>query len=177
MKNLVSKSTQSRVNKILIWLGLGFLALMLFVPLFPVTAVAEGANPNVYQLVHQFFSDVKQNFNDNMWLYAFIGALLVAAYKLIYKTPGLVKLGIKSKDEKGIKQVLLWAVILFVALVVAVPLFPVTAVAEGANPTAWQIGHAFFTDIFVHLQANYQIYGASLLVLGAAYYFLVLKNK
>lgn len=177
MKKLVSKSTRKTVNAFLLWLGLGFLALTLFLPLFPVTAVAEGGTANVYQTIHGFFSDVKINFNENMWLYAFIGGLLIAAYYLLYKTPGLVKLGIKSKDEKGIKQILLWAVILFVAMVVVVPLFPVTAVAEGANPTVVQMVHGFFNDIFVHLQSNYQIYGASILVLGAVYYFLVLKKK
>jgi hypothetical protein len=177
MKKLVSKSTRKTVNTFLLWLGLGFLALTLFLPLFPVTAVAEGGTANVYQTIHGFFTDVKTNFNENMWLYAFVGALLVGAYYLIFKTPGLVKLGIKSKDEKGIKQILLWAVILFVGMVVIVPLFPVTAVAVGANPTVWQAVHGFFNDIFVHLQSNYQIYGASILVLGAAYYFLVLKKK
>lgn len=176
-KRFVSKQTQSKVKHWLLWLGLGFLALTLFLPLFPVTEVASGATANVYQIVHGFFSDVKTNLGENMWLYAFMGLLLVAAYYLLYKTPGLVKLGLKSKDEKGIKQVLLWGVALFSIMVVVVPLLPIPVAAEGADPTALQLFVKFFADIFTHLQSNYQIYGASILIIGALYYFLVLKKK
>jgi len=177
MKKLVSKPTKKKVNAFLLWLGLGFLALTLFIPLFPVTAVAVGGTPNVWQTVHEFFTDIKTNLNDNMWLYAFMSGLLVLAYILLFKTPGVVKSGLKGKDEKGIKTILLWLIIAFVGLVVAVPYLPVTAVAVGANPTIYQTVHGFFVDISNHMSANYQIYGASILMLGGLYYFLVLKKK
>ena len=163
------------LKKVLVWGLIGFILGVLLVPLLPVNAVAVGETANLYQQVHDFFSDVNSDFTTNIYLYVVLAAILSGAYLLMYRIPA-GKLGGKVKYQADAKGILYLAATLFTVMIVAVPLFPVTAVAVGETANMYQNFHAFFSDIKTHLSGNLNLYFGSVGLIVFLYWFFFKKK-
>ena len=80
---------------------------------------------------------------------------------------------LSRKNKKTILTVVSFLLLVFLMFVLIIPATTIAEVVEGANPTAWQSIHAWFTTVQNWLVSNFYL----LAILGFVVALLVLVRK
>ncbi|MEM3713498.1 MAG: hypothetical protein QXF82_00960 [Nitrososphaeria archaeon] len=81
----MSKKQKKQLLKGVLFLTIAFIALVIFMPMFPVEAVEVGASPTLWQNVHKWFSDVNTFFVDTWGLFLIMIGIAFGGYYYIKK--------------------------------------------------------------------------------------------
>lgn len=81
----MSKKQKKQMFKVIVFVVLAFIALVIFIPLLPVTAVEVGVEATAWQNIHQWFLDIKNFFVETWGLLLLMLGILFGGHLFINK--------------------------------------------------------------------------------------------